>query len=241
MADVFIKVVFQKFTERYEVLYIGLIVVFPITCNWIPFINLAYGTAGAFCWIRDREYENCDHFYFGIYLRFFLFYLPWFAVMFTNSILLIISVCMIRRKHKLSIGQDYNTIQVQKKIENEIKPLIAYPIIFIVIMVVPFIQRIYGIFNNEDNWYYFLSIMLLLVFRLTGVFITIAFTLDAETRKKLNCVEIKAAVKRWIGKEEKLITNYNVELCHSDSLRIEEGDHKPDIGTVSSTPYFTID
>jgi hypothetical protein len=148
---------------------------------------------------------------------------------------------MIRRKHKLSIGQDYNTIQVQKKIENEIKPLIAYPIIFIVIMVVPFIQRIYGIFNNEDNWYYFLSIMLLLVFRLTGVFITIAFTLDAETRKKLNCVEIKAAVKRWIGKEEKLITNYNVELCHSDSLRIEEGDHKPDIGTVSSTPYFTID
>ena len=83
MIDIFIRVVFKKDTQRYKIPYIIGILAPPIVFSWIPFIKLAYGPAGVSCWIRDREYGDryldCMSFPLGTYLRFALYYVPFYV------------------------------------------------------------------------------------------------------------------------------------------------------------------
>ena len=112
-------------------------------------------------------------------------------------------------------------IDMQKKIVSEIRPLVGYPIAFIVVSVVPLILRIYEIFEPDDNdiFFYILYVLLIMVYRLLGVVIALVFALDPETRNKLKLVEIRAAVRRWRGKEEGAIKEYIIDQSvRSDSL-----------------------
>lgn len=229
MIDVFIKVVWERNTERYETIYLLLTIGLPLLQSFVPIFHLAYGHAGVFCWIRDREYDDCSIFYFGLYLRFILFYVPFYLLMFVIAILLLISLYFTRRKRRQWTTGKSNKqiIVIQKKLESEIRPLVAYPAVFVCLTIIPLIQRIYGIFNTEGNVYYALSIVLVLVYRLLGVIITVIFTFDPETRKKLKWIEICAAIKRWCGQEKDVVIAYNVEKGHTDSF-------------ISSTPYKAL-
>ena len=176
MIDIFIRVVFERDTQKYIIPYIIGILAPPIVVSWIPFIKLAYGPAGVFCWIRDREYKDleCMPFHFGIYLRFSLFYAPFYFVMISLSVLLFITLYVARRKKRRWIGArnlGKEKIDMQKKIMSEIRPLVGYPIAFIVVSVVPLILRIYEIFKPDDNdiFFYTLYVLLIVVYRLLGV------------------------------------------------------------------------
>ena len=219
MVDVFIKVVFNKFTERLEVLYFLMTFVLPLTFSWIPFIKLTYGPAGAFCWIRDRSLKGCELFYFGVYLRFSLYYIPLYLLMPIITIMTIISFCCVRRKRKQWIGQySHEAKQISKMMEREIRPLIYYPFIFIVINIVPLVKRIYGISHSDDTASFVLALINAIVYPLLGVLITLVFALDPETRKKIKRVEIKAAIGRWCGGHKDAVSIYNIKRTHSDSF-----------------------
>ena len=225
MIDIFIRVVFEKDTQKYIIPYIIGILAPPIVVSWIPFIKLAYGPAGVFCWIRDREYKDleCMPFDFGIYLRFSLFYAPFYFVMISLSVLLFITLYVARRKKRRWIGArnlGKEKIDMQKKIVSEIRPLVGYPIAFIVVSVVPLILRIYEIFKPGDNdiFFYILYVLLIMVYRLLGVVIALIFAFDPETRKKLKWTEIRAAAQRWHGREENAVVTYELEVGRSDSF-----------------------
>ena len=221
MIDVFIRVKFERNTRKYKIPYIIGIVGPPLVISWIPFIGLSYGPAGVFCWIRDREYETCDVFDLGAYLRFLLYYVPLYALMTGLAILLVITLCISRRKKKLwmtgNLGKE--TIELQKKIISETRSLIWYPVFFMAICIAPLIFRIYGIFKTDGTIYFILSYVLVIVYRLIGVIIVLIFAFDPETRKKLNCVEIQAAVQRWKGKEKNAVVAYEAEIGRSDSYK----------------------
>ena len=228
MIDIFIRVVFERDTQKYKIPYVIGILAPPIVVSWIPFIKLAYGPAGVFCWIRVREYKDryleCMTFHFGTYLRFSLFYAPFYFVMISLSVLLFITLYVARRKKRRWIGArnlGKERIDTQKKIVSEIRPLVGYPIAFIVVSVVPLILRIYEIFKPDDNnnFFYTLYVLLIMVYRLLGVVIALVFALDPETRNKLKLVEIRAAIRRWRGKEEGAIKEYFIDQpVRSDSL-----------------------
>ena len=125
-----------------------------------------------FCWIRDREYKDleCMPFDFGTYLRFSFFYF----VTISLSVLLFITLYVARRKKRRWIGArnlGKEKIDMQKKIMSDIRPLVGYPIAFIVVSVVPLILRIYEIFkpDDNDNYFYTLYVLLIVVYRLLGV------------------------------------------------------------------------
>ena len=57
--------VFHKNVSRLEGLFVVLIFIFPLTFNWIPFINNSYGRSGPWCWIRNLNFDDCTEFKFG--------------------------------------------------------------------------------------------------------------------------------------------------------------------------------
>ena len=237
MVDVFVKVVFNKFTERLELLYFLTIFVLPLTFSWIPFIKLSYGPAGVFCWIRDRNLEDDKLFRFGIYLRFLLYYIPLYLLMPILIILTIISFCCVRRKRKQWIGQHSHEAKlISKMMESEIRPLIYYPFIFIVINAIPFVKRVYGIFNPNDTVLFVLALINVMVYPLLGILITLVFALDPETRKKINRVEIKAAIGRWYGGHKDVVSFYDIKRTHSDSFI-----SAPQFGSTNDIPYTKLE
>lgn len=239
MIDVFIKIALEKDTRRFEILYVITIIGLPLTTSLPPFYQLAYGPAGVYCWIRDRIYEDCSYFNVGLYMRFILFYVPLYLLMLTLAILAIISLYCARKRRKQWSVTSAETIKARKKLESEIRPLIAYPAVYIVITILPLIQRIYGAAANpsdSDKFYYFLTVTQVLAYRSLGVIYTIIFILDKETRKKLNWVEIRAAFRRWCGNDENTVVTYDVQKARTDSLSATTSSNY-----ILMTPYTKAD
>ena len=92
---IFVGAVFSKQTDRFEVLYLFFIFVFPLLINWIPFIDAAYGKAGVWCWIRSED-NSCATFLFGQILEFILWYIPLYLIL---TILLLLYVIILVKIH----------------------------------------------------------------------------------------------------------------------------------------------
>lgn len=216
VVDIFLKAVFEIFNEKLAYVYLLIILLSPLSFSWIPFIHLSFGPAGAFCWIRNVNLEDCTHFSFGFWLRFALYYIPLYSLMIVLVVLMIVAVLFIRRKRKKTLRTaDEKTIM--KMMEKEIRPLIYYPFILILINLFPLIRRFYEIRSSTDPLYYALSVIAIVIFRFQGILITLVFMMDPETRKKLNRKEIGAALQRWCQTEDSVVQEYPMEKVHTDS------------------------
>lgn len=215
MTDIFIKIAFKRQTEKFELLYVILIISVPLSFSWIPFIHKTYGPAGTFCWIRQYTFNNetyCPLFWFGISLRFILYYGPLYTVLFALIVLLLSTWCIIkkRRKQWRNSQLDYQMVHLEQILVKEVRSLFAYPIIFIVVNMIPLAHRIYEIFRSDGITYFVLSLITIILFSTQGSIIMIAFLSHPETRKKMKWIEIKAAFRRWRGKEDAAIREYLV-------------------------------
>ena len=182
--NIFLNVVLHKNTEKAEKLYIFMIFVFPFLFNWIPFIELAYGKAGAWCWIRSKSEDgNCTTFKFGVYLRFVLWYVPLYVVLVILIALYIVSIFKAGRERWQYEGKyDPEARQLHKQQQKEVTSVIWYPLIYLLINIIPLINRIHDVASNDSSlvlWY-----MHGIIIPLLGGFIALAFTLDPETLRR---------------------------------------------------------
>lgn len=222
-VNLLLNVVFQRRTERLEKLYFVLIFVFPLTFNWIPFIKQAYGLAGAWCWIRSEE-EDCRDFMFGTVLRFVLWYVPLYVILTILIVIYIIILYKIAKdRHKWEGKYDPNSQQRKEQMQKEVRPLIAYPLIYLLINVVPLINRIHNIALPRDPELT-LWILTALLFPLTGGFMALAFTFDSQTLQRLKMDQIYAALR---------------DCCNKRTVReYPMGDVKTDSFLRYETPYI---
>jgi len=63
--NLFVNTIFNKRTEKLEVIYFLISYFLPVTWFWLPLWKGAYGTAGPWCGIRTVD-ANCNPFPFGI-------------------------------------------------------------------------------------------------------------------------------------------------------------------------------
>ena len=223
-VNLLLNVVFQKRTEKLEKLYFVLIFVFPLTFNWIPFIEQAYGLAGAWCWIRS-ENEDCNGtFMFGIVLRFVLWYVPLYVILIILVVIYVIILYKIAKdRHKWEGKYDPNSQQLKEQMQKEVRPLIAYPLIYLLINVVPLINRIHNTVL-PSNPELTLWILTALLFPLTGGFMALAFTFDPQTIRRLKMSQFHAALR---------------DCCNKRKIReYPMGDVKTDSFLRYETPYI---
>ena len=100
----FCRVMLKRNTDKYEMVYVFCIFLFPLVFNWIPFIHMSYGKAGVWCWIRSFNLETCQVHLFGLWLQFGLWYIPLYLTMTTLTIFYIIILVKIRKERKILTG-----------------------------------------------------------------------------------------------------------------------------------------
>ena len=135
----------------------------------------------------------------------YLWYIPLYIILPILIVLYVIILIKIYcyKRRKWSWNQAHEDSHQQKKITKQIWSLLWYPLIFILINVVPLINRIDGLVdpNNPKLVIWMLTAILLPI---QGGFIALAYTLlDPDTRKRLKPARFKSAIKDFcqnIGK-----------------------------------------
>ena len=193
-----LKVVFRVNTEKLEMVYILLTFIFPIFINWIPFIKETYGHAGAWCWIRSTtpmDDGSCPGFSFGTYLRFILWYIPLYIIILVMIATYVLVIYKVRRqRHHWTGKYDPESERVKEKMQQEVRPLLWYPLIYFVINIFPFANRVHDAIVADPELA--LWILHAVISPLQGGVIAVAYTLDKETLRRLNCARLKAALFR---------------------------------------------
>ena len=194
-VNLLLLVVFRKQTTKLEPFFFIMIFIFPLTFNWIPFVEDAYGVSGAWCWIRTKN-EDCSVFLFGTYLSFILWWVPLYVILAVLIVIYIAIIYHMRKRRRTWEGKyDPESAKLKKMMEKEVRPLLWYPLIYFVINIFPLINRIHDTATEDPALA--LWILHALFSPLKGGFIAVAFTLDRETLRRLNCARLRAAV--WKG------------------------------------------
>ena len=132
----FLGVVCNKFTDKYEYLYVILIFAFPSTFSWLPFIRHTFGRAGAWCWIRIIDFTTCERFVFGQVLQLLMFYVPLLIILPSIIAVYLIILCKLNRNRKRWKGiVDENYEQANRIMKSETVLSIWYTLVFICLVI----------------------------------------------------------------------------------------------------------
>lgn len=188
----FVGGVLDRATHRFELLFWLATYILPLLWCWIPFIHHSYSTSGAWCAIRSQN-ADCSRFTFGEVLQFALWYLPLhLLLLFTFIVSVSVAVKVHRDTRHWSGVHDKVTRAKREKIKTEIRPLIWFPVIYLILNTFSFVDRIYNVVSPDDP---LVVLTYLHVFSspLRGAFVALVYTLgDRTTLQRLRWRQLKA-------------------------------------------------
>ena len=223
MIVVFIEVSLKKATDRFEAFFVFLIFGLPLLITWVPFVTGNYGPLGYICWLSVIDMETCETTTTGFVLNLVIYFIPTKFIMLILSSLLLVSLISVKRQRKkVKMECRQQNTRMQKQLESELRPLLLYPIIVFIANLLGFATLLSFKFNERSVPVLIMSVILTVVFQLQGTFITLAYTLEPDTRNKLKPRLLRLHCRRcWSycrGGSEKTVHEYQTGLPRSDSL-----------------------
>ena len=209
--------VFHKNVARLEGLYIFLIFVFPLTFNWIPFINNSYGRFGPWCWIRIHNFDDCTDYPLGRTLINILWRIPYYtSVLVIILIYLVVIIVVVRQMcfRRDNKAQKSSTDTLRKVLKEQVLPLLFFPIGALVLNLFPIANGIHdAIYPNDPS--FGLTLATAIFSPLQGGYIAVVYTLDRDTLRRLTYSKIVATLCK---RKKDVILEYPIEsaeLCES--------------------------
>eukprot|EP00731_Ephydatia_muelleri_P004135 Em0002g311a len=129
--------VVSKNFKRLEPLYIVTSLLVPVPIGVVPFITKSYGLLESWCGIVGTK-NGCPYFG-GIMQQFFLWYVPALIVLFVESVMMIGMMSTVA-----CYARQDNISSSAKQAIKQMLPLVAYPITFFALIILPFATRVYG-------------------------------------------------------------------------------------------------
>lgn len=228
----FLGVMCNRHTEKYEGVYIFFIFVIPLTFNWIPFIGNTFGRAGAWCWIKHIDIETCEVTLYGVVLQFVLFYIPLLLLVPILSLAYLMILCKIQRNKKRWKGSANSRLDdpaTSKGVRTEITSMFIYPVIYLFLIIPAVINRIHGWVQPTKPslvLWHFSGVSL----PLTGLFIALIFTFNADTRRRLRWSHMRSAFLNY--RSNKIVKEYGVE---------QTGDLETSYARISDTSSSVVE
>ncbi|XP_011404082.1 PREDICTED: cyclic AMP receptor 2-like [Amphimedon queenslandica] len=143
-----------KELSKMEILYVSTSLGLPLLVSLVPFIHHSYGIAGAWCWIKEWK-DDCasdEKLVLGVIFE-DAFYSSGAVIALTNAVLITITLSTVLCRIRCScVGssssekeQLLETVQLKhKNLLKKLLPLIAYPLVFLFLIIFPLTNRIYG-------------------------------------------------------------------------------------------------
>ena len=221
---VFLGIVCNKLTEKFEILYILFIFVLPLVFNWIPFINNIYGHEGLWCWIRNIDINSCERLVFGQALQLGLYYVPKYIILAFWFLLYLAIFCKLRGNSKRWKGIANDVDDHRNKIfKSETLYLLVYPIIDVTVSIPLIIARILGWVDPVQPVPDALLYIAIISVTLHGTVTVLAFMLESNTRQRLRWSHIRASLKNYHS--EKGVSEYEVREVEEEMDDSEEVGH----------------
>jgi len=143
-TNLFICVVWQKnLTRRWEYGFHGVAWSVNIVFAILPMITDNYGNTGPWCWIVEKKPGDI-----GDVWRFLVYYIPLYICIFYIFVVYIYS----SKKIYLLLKQANDARKEGKKRYKTLIRLIAYPIVFVCLWIVPVANRINSWAGGQDNF-----------------------------------------------------------------------------------------
>lgn len=207
--DLLVKSLCNRSTVKAEPILVVVIFFLPMLWSWVPVYLKAYGTYGGWCSIRVFN-ADCSLFSYRTWLRFGLWYVPLYSLMFVILICTVLVAIRAARESRKWTGKYDPEIVVQRQtLKKEIMSLFWYPLIFLLLNTFSLIDQIYDAINpmEPSNILIYLRIF---TSTLRGAFIALAYSLDSETRGRLRPVQCKAACLEWVPGRRQTIEDYSI-------------------------------
>ena len=159
IIHLFCLVVFMKNFKKLELFYVLFSTLFPLSLAWIPFIHNNFNLAGAWCWIRDWK-GNCAsmHYMEGIVEQFVLWFGPLVVFLVIGIVIAcVIFIVLVWRIYRLfsvdkALLEKSNLKLKHQEMLREVLPLLAYPIIFCLLSLIPIANRIYNAVSPSPSF-----------------------------------------------------------------------------------------
>ena len=139
--------VFHKNLQKFEPLYVLSSLLLPSAIAAVPLATHSYGLAGSWCWIRVSKYDcTATTNAAGLIEQFALWFAPSMIILLVTSAAMIVMLfVLIARSCPRS---ENNSTVITGKYQNrkalkQLLPLAAYPLIFCIFNILPFINRVY--------------------------------------------------------------------------------------------------
>ena len=193
----FVMTVFKRLFNKslkYEIGGLILSIVVPLLFSVIPLINFKngtmYGMAGDWCYIKLTD-EDCQRYREGLIEQFTLWYGPLLFFITVNFVaMLAVTVILCRGTRGLQLQQQY------REALKETVPLLFYPILFEIVISMDFANRVYyAVTLKQDSFPLWAAHAV--ADSCMPLFIPLSFLLHPYTLKKLNCLQLKKAARKW--------------------------------------------
>ena len=141
--------VLLKNMKKLEPLYVISSILVSIAISSVPLITKSYGPTGEWCWIQKKK---CGiNYLVGDVEQIAVWYGPLFVVLVLQCIaMLAMMVTVYCRAHRKSDENVFGRDQ-HKKAFRQLLPLVAYPILFCVLVIPTMISRVYGFASPTPN------------------------------------------------------------------------------------------
>ena len=165
---VFVYSVWLKNMKKLEVLYVLSSILIGLSIGAVPLFTDTYGQAGPWCWIENRR-NSCAEFeirFDGEIQQIYLWFGPAVVVLLLMLLLvvvmLIILICKVHFKKCLNLKEE--SIPLLNALLNRQKeamclslPLLAYPLIFCALIIIPISNRLYEAVSKKSSYPLFLA------------------------------------------------------------------------------------
>lgn len=163
----------------------------PVIFASAPFSENVYGPAGPWCWVAGDVEKSAIW-------RFATYYIPLFICIIGLFVAYIYIFVTHRRQvqrwegiHRMNNAAD---VEQRRVLMNHINSLMAYPFIYLVLSLAPFIHRVYNAVYSDPS--FVLILLHVISIPLTGLINAIAFGVNKETLNRLNWADMKVAFQQ---------------------------------------------
>jgi len=182
--------------------------VFHIICWGVPFIisciifadGNRYGPAGAWCWIEMG----------ATYWRFGTWYIPLVIFIIIMIILYLHMIFVVKRRTRNSesvYGDDS-----QRRVLDELKPLRAYPFIYLLLNIFPLINRIQNAASKDPLHPEFaLTLLHVISISLLGAVNALIFGMNRQTLREFQWSNFRLQVKAMCSRSDSIVGEYEVQ------------------------------